>query len=151
MSSLLSQLDVQNFCRQPSTRSGTASESKSDELSRSFRQRRTSMNFSKLWNETKKYSVVRGDTWQGQSARGGPQHDVSALSTSASSPSASAQADQKSSHSNPGTNSMLWDRLAAATGSASHGAAVVRLMQKHLLETVEKMPLDEIELMSRQP
>lgn len=109
------------------------------------------MNPSKLWNETKKYTVVRGDTWQGESARGGPQFNVSALAPPTSDSSTTSKSDPKLNNSAPNSNSLLWDRLAAATGSTPHGAAVVRLMQKHLLETVEKMPLDEIELMSRQP
>lgn len=88
--------------------------------------------------EMKKYSVVRPDTWQGELARGGHKYEIPSKNEDASMDDVSIP-----------TESPLWTRLSTAAGSATHGAAVVRLMQKHLLESVEKMPLDEIELMAR--
>lgn len=88
--------------------------------------------------EIKKYSVVRPDSWQGPSARGGTKYDVSDKEEDASREDVPVP-----------TASSFWTRLSSAAGSTTHGAAVVRLMQKQLLEHVENMPLDEIELMAR--
>lgn len=93
-----------------------------------------------LLKEAEKYSAIRLETWQGPSARGGRRHELlSAPDT-----------DERSAPPiTPPTASSMWARLSVATGSNAHGAAVVRLMQKHLLESVDRLSLDEIELMAR--
>lgn len=100
----------------------------------------------RFWKETQKYSIVRDENWQGPSARGGPRHDAQ-MSEADTSTLETETKDRVNSTAN--SSSVLWDRLSASIGSGPHGAAVVRLMQRHLLEHVERLSLDEIELMAR--
>lgn len=95
--------------------------------------------------EMKKYSVVRPTTWQGPSARGGVKVDIASV---LSSKEEASNGTDVTMNEQANISSPLWTRLSNATGSATLGAAVVRLMQKHLLENVDNIPLDEIELLA---
>lgn len=95
--------------------------------------------------EIEKHPIIRDHNWQGPSARGGQQHQHQRAPPSHDHCHA---AESQNTASLP-TSSSLWTRLATATGSTTHGSAVVRLMQKHLLERVDNLALDEIELMAR--
>lgn len=97
-----------------------------------------------LLKEMDKFATVRPVTWQGASARSGPVYKHTAQTEQAD-----VAMDTSSDASASTTSAPLWTRLSNATGSASHGAAIVRLMQKHLLEYVDDIPLDQIELMAK--
>lgn len=95
--------------------------------------------------EIKKYPVVRSQTWQGRSARGGPQYEY----TKQQQQDGAMDVEMKNETLTSPSPSPLWTRLSNASGSATHGSAIVRLMQKHVLENVENLPLDQIELLAR--
>ena len=90
-------------------------------------------------NEMEKYAAVRSSSWQGPYARQGPElkHTPKDGNTQA--------ADVEMTPS----ESSLWTRLSNSTGSVTYGNSIVRLMQKHLLENVDNLPLDQIELMAK--
>lgn len=101
------------------------------------------MDVNRFLKDASKYSTIREETWQGPAARAGRKHDALPSVPEASkteSPAVSFPAF---------TETSSWSRLSTATGSNTLGAAVVRLMQKHLLESVDSMALDQIELMAR--
>lgn len=107
---------------------------------------------SQLLHELRTFRQVRGDDWQGVDARGGARLSAAEAGV----PSAqggedeiavpsSAQAMKKAG----GEESRsIWSVIEEAVGGGQSGKVVARLMQKYLLERVDRLAIDEVELMA---
>lgn len=85
------------------------------------------------------YRRVRDSSWQGEEARGGPKLEIEQATTNEEQPEIKRT---------PIPSLTYWDAVSAQVGGGKKGASLVRAMQRWLVQYVEKLPLDEIEMMA---